>query len=84
LVLATLAGDDVILCQITSQARSDAHAVPLENPDFTTGGLSQSSRKRPNRLFTADEGVILYRAGHVSTGKLREVVNRLIGILEET
>jgi mRNA interferase MazF len=81
LILATLAGDDVILCQITSQVRSDAYSVLLDAADFAAGGLNQSSRIRPNRLFTADDGIILYRAGHVSKAKLTEVVNRLIGIL---
>jgi mRNA interferase MazF len=83
LALATLVGDDVILCQITSQARSDAYSVALEAADFSFGGLNQSSKIRPNRLFTADEGIILYRAGHVSAAKLNEVVNRLIGILAQ-
>jgi hypothetical protein len=27
-----------------------------------------------NRLFTADAGIIVYRAGHVSESKLNEVV----------
>jgi mRNA interferase MazF len=83
LVLAALSGDDVILCQITSQTRFDAYSVTLEGSDFTSGGLNQSSRIRPNRLFTADEAVILYRAGHVSIAKLTEAVNRLVGILAQ-
>jgi mRNA interferase MazF len=57
--------------------------VALDEADFTTGGLHQSSRIRPNRLFTADQGVILYRAGHLSTTKLTEVLNRLVAILGE-
>ena len=57
--------------------------VALEAADFTAGGLNQSSRIRPNRLFTADEGIILYRAGHISTAKVTEVVNRLIDILQQ-
>jgi mRNA interferase MazF len=83
LVLASLAGDDAILCQITSQARSDSYSVSLEAADFTAGGLSQSSRIRPNRLFTADECIILYRAGHITTAKVTEVVSRLVGILQQ-
>jgi len=79
-VLAALPGADVILCQITSQARSDAYSVPLENADFTSGGLNQSSRIRPNRLFTADEAILLYSAGHVSAVKVSEVVARLVAI----
>jgi len=78
-----LAGDDAILCQITSQARSDSHSITLEAADFAAGGLNQSSRIRPNRLFTADEGIILYRAGRISTAKLTEVVSRLIEILNQ-
>jgi len=53
LVVAVLTGDDVILCQITSQTISDSYAVPLSNEDFRTGTLRQDSNIRPNRLFTA-------------------------------
>ena len=82
-MLAALQGDDLILCQITSQARSDAYSVALDSHDFTAGGLNQSSKIRPNRLFTADEGIIVYRAGHVSGTKLNEVLDRLIAILKQ-
>ena len=54
LVIATLAGDDLILCQITSQRIADRYAILLENSDFSEGGLNQISNIRPNRLFTAD------------------------------
>ena len=82
-MLATLQGDDVILCQITSQARADIYAVALEPRDFSSGGLSQSSRIRPNRVFTADEAIILYRAGHITEPKLIEVIDRLTAILRQ-
>ena len=51
--------------------------------DFVAGGLSQSSRIRPNRLFTADSGIVVYRAGRISEAKLGEVVVRLIAIVTE-
>jgi mRNA interferase MazF len=82
LVLAALLGDDLILCQITSQAREDGYSVRLDASDFVSGGLSQSSRIRPNRLFTADSGVVVYRAGHVSAEKLRETIDKLVSILD--
>ena len=53
----------MILCQITSQARDDAYSVQLDDSDFTAGSLNRSSRIRPNRLFTADSGIVVYRAG---------------------
>jgi mRNA interferase MazF len=73
----------LILCQITSQARDDAYSVQLDDSDFTTGALNRSSRIRPNRLFTADSGIVVYRAGHVSAAKLNETRERLIQILSE-
>lgn len=81
LVLADLAGDDVILCQITSRSLSDGYAVPIANSDFVDGGLRVESYARPNRLFTADSGVILYRAGALSTQKIQEIIGRVIEIL---
>lgn len=82
LVIAAPLGDDVILSQITSQARSDAYSVALEQADFSTGGLNQISRIRPNRLFTADEAIIAYLAGRTTTAKLDEVIDRLVMILK--
>ncbi len=73
----------MILCQITSQARDDAYSVQLDDADFTAGGLNRSSRIRPNRLFTADSGIVVYRTGHVTAAKLNETRERLIQILSE-
>ncbi|MEG4289020.1 type II toxin-antitoxin system PemK/MazF family toxin [Microcoleus sp. C2C3] len=47
LVIANLAGDDLILCQITSQRIADRYAITLENSDFSEGGLNQTSNIRP-------------------------------------
>jgi mRNA interferase MazF len=52
--VTSLEGDDVILCQITSQSVRDHYAVPINDSDFETGSLEQPSNIRPNRLFTAD------------------------------
>ena len=38
----------------------------------------------PNRLFTADSGIVVYRAGHVSDAKVGETVDRLIAILRHS
>ena len=83
LVVATLSGDDVILCQIISQTRGDRYAFSLDDADFRSGGLRQASMIRPNRLFTADEKIILYRAGRLTEAKIAEITDRLIAILDE-
>lgn len=81
LVLTQLDGDDLILCQITSQAVKDRYSIGLEEEDFSQGRLSKSSSIRPNRLFTADRAIVLYKAGSVLTRKLDQVVERVIEIL---
>lgn len=83
-MIAGLHGDDVILCQITSQARADEYSIGLDDADFLSGGLNQSSRIRPNRLFTADSGIVVYRAGHVSDAKVSQTVDRLMAILNRS
>ena len=70
--VANLTGDDLILCQITSQSHSDSYSVPLAVADFERGRLVVDSFIRPNRLFTVEQFVILYAAGKVKDSKLRE------------
>src|SRR5579862_2691582 len=81
-VIRQLPGDDVILCQITSKALQDGFAIPIEDSDFETGKLEHSSNIRPNRLFTADSGIILYRAGALTPTKLNEVVAAIVQIVQ--
>jgi len=81
LVLAPLEGDDVILCQITSKSIKDNYAITLDDADFESGGLKQASNIRPNRLFTADTHIILYRVGNIKKEKLNQVVQAIIEII---
>ena len=67
LVVAALPGSDMVLCQITSQFRSDAYSVPLEPADFEQGRLTVASYARAGRLFTVDQAVIVYTAGRIHT-----------------
>ena len=81
-VVAPLTGDDVILCQITSQKRADGYSIPVSTADFTSGGLNRNSNIRPNRLFTADSNIIAYCAGILSKTKTRQVIERIIQIIQ--
>jgi mRNA interferase MazF len=80
LVVASLTGGDVILCQITSQTVGDEYAISLRSDDFAEGSLKHDSSIRPNRLFTADSRIILYRAGLLRREKINEVIRKLIAI----
>ncbi len=80
LVVAELTGDDLILCQITSQSVKDSYAIPISDSDFSERGLKQPSHIRPNRLFTADSHIILYRVCKLKTDVLGRVIERTISI----
>jgi len=73
LIVANLHGDDLILCQITSQFRPDPYSIPLLIGDFEQGRLAVDSFLRPNRLFTVEQSVVLYTAGKIRQAKLNEV-----------
>jgi len=77
LVVADLNGDDLILCQITSQFRSDGNSISLAIADFERGRLTMDSFIRPNRLFTVEQSVILHAVGKVKDLKLREVRTKI-------
>jgi mRNA interferase MazF len=75
-VIADLPGADLILCQITSRAHSDAFAVPLDHTDFERGQLPQPSFIRPQRLFTVEHHIILHSVGKVTAAKFDEVFKK--------
>ena len=77
LVVADLTGDDLILCQITSQAHRDSYSVSLTGADFEHGHLNVDSFIRPNRLFTVEQSAILYSAAKIKRSKLNEVRARI-------
>ena len=83
LVIAELDGDDLILCQITSQKTRDRYVIPVGDGDYVTGSLKQVSNIRPNRIFTADNHIILYKAGTVKSEKLTEVIEKVVEIIKK-
>ncbi len=83
LIVAVLEGDDLLLCQITSQRVRDHYAITLADKDFETGGLRQTSNIRPNRLFTADQHIVLYAVGQLRNEKVREVIRKIVEIVQQ-
>lgn len=80
LVVAKLEGDDMILCQITSEARVDNYSIVLSDNDFKTGKLNLTSLIRPNRLFTADKSIVIYKVGSLKGSKIKEVEKEIVKI----
>ena len=82
LVLVALGGDDVILCQITSKNVKDDHAIIVELSDVEKGSLNDASHVRPNKLFTADESIILYKLGNLIPAKLNTVIKEIVAMFQ--
>jgi mRNA interferase MazF len=80
-VVASLSGDDVILCQVTSQSRLDSYAINIAGSDFVSGNLQKDSIARPNRLFTADGRIVIHKAGVQSKDKMQEITNKILDII---
>jgi len=81
LVVSKIEGDDLILCQITSQSVKDSYAISLDDNDFETGSLKQTSNVRPNRIFTADSHIVLYKVGNLKIEKLNELIEKVVEII---
>ena len=83
LVVAEVQEDDLILCQITSRLITDQYAILIDNSDFSSGSLRQSSKIRLNRLFTADQQSILYKVGNLKFKKVNKIILKIVEILQQ-
>ena len=61
----------------------DRYAVSIDDDEFETGALRQRSNVRPNRIFTADRHIILYRVGHLKPEKVDQIIDRIVDILRQ-
>ena len=82
LVLADLRGDDILLCQITSQHSNDTLSVALTPTGFLSGSLPVNSYIRPLRIFTADKNIIVRKAGTITRLLADKVIDRIVSVLK--
>lgn len=75
-VVADLAGDDCILCAITSRKPFSLEpAVEISGKDFSQGGLQrETSFIRPTKLFTADTTLIKRSVGQLKQDVLAKIM----------
>jgi len=78
-----LPGDDVILCQITSHTLRDKFSITIEDNDIINGSLNQSSNVRTNRIFTADNSIILYKIGLITKEKMDTIIEKIVEIVRD-
>lgn len=81
-ILSDIKGSDFIMLQITSKNVKDSYAIPLSESDFLSGSLQKDSNIRPNKIFTLDKNLILYKIGHLTDAKLTECIEKVCSILK--
>ncbi|MEP0711049.1 type II toxin-antitoxin system PemK/MazF family toxin [Algoriphagus sp.] len=81
LVLANAENGDYLLCQITSKSIKDKWAIALPEDQIIEGPLFKESNILANRILTADQRIILYKAGFVDPTFRRKVVEQIIQLI---
>lgn len=82
-VLAVLQGNDLMVCEITSQAVGNHYAVPIHQTDFATGALRKDSNVRSEKIYTIDRQIVRYKVGSLNPEKVEEVIGKIRGIMEQ-
>ena len=83
LVLSSLRGDDIMICQITSKPTDDLFAQALKSEDFVSGSLPVDSFIRPLRVFTADKHIVFRKIGQITSERMNKVIDAIIFSLRE-
>lgn len=82
LILSEPMGEDIILCQITSQqTRKDEYSIPLGKEETMNGTLRIDSYIRCNMLFTANAQQIHKKACTVKKETYVEVAKKIIELI---
>jgi mRNA interferase MazF len=82
IVVADAGRGDWILCQITSNAYGDRHAIPLVEADVLRGSLHRASFARPGKLFTAHSRLIAHTIGHLADAKFDTVRDSIAHLIQ--
>ena len=80
--LADAGRGDWVLCQITSSPYGDPAAVPLDAPDFASGGLLVASFARPGKLFTAHAALMARSVGVLTPAAFARVLSAVVAVLQ--
>lgn len=82
-VINPLPGNDILLCQITSKATRDKFVIEIDKSCFTSGALPVDSYVRPNKIFIADQSIIIRRAGSLNKETVNKIVTAIVELVEK-
>lgn len=76
-----VAGEDLVVCGVTSKRSGRTDAVPLRDEDLVAGRLPRPSEIRPLKLFTIHRSLVRSVVGRVDEDTRERVVRRLTSAL---
>jgi mRNA interferase MazF len=83
-VLADATNEDWILCQVTSKLYTESRALELTDASFAQGSLHRVSYARPNKLFTANQSLVIKQVGVLKDVVLKQVVEAVVELLRKS
>ena len=83
LILKTPKGEDIIICQITSDSQNKDVEVSVKNNDFSDGGLKRDSYVRIDKITTMRKTRIKYKIGSLKPEKFKAIINKIISFLKD-
>lgn len=82
-VVRDFEGDDLLLCQITSQALKNQFSISINENEFLSGSLNKPSNIRPDKIFTCSENIILYKIGALNETTVQKVIQGITDLINE-
>ncbi|MFV1885229.1 MAG: type II toxin-antitoxin system PemK/MazF family toxin [Balneola sp.] len=82
-VIRDFDGEDLLLCQITSQASKNELSIIIDDNDFSSGSLNKKSNIRPDKIFTCSENIILYKIGSLNETTVQKVIQSIIDLINK-
>ncbi len=83
LIIKVPKGEDVIICQITSDSQNKEVEVSLKNSEFARGELKRDSYVRIDKITTIKTTRIKYKIGSLKPEKFKEIIDKIISFLKE-
>ena len=83
LIIKVPKGEDVIICQITSDSQNKEVEVSLKDNGFSKGGLKRDSYVRIDKITTIKTTRIEYKIGSLKKEKFDEILNKISSFLKE-
>ena len=85
LVISEIMGEDIVLCQITSQKiPKDNYSVELKVHDTIEGELKIDSYIRANMIFTANKSQIIRKICRITDEKYKATTDAIIEIINKS